>query len=160
MWPLSQACPAALTAAPRCGPRAAADAPTSLQITELSKEVVSLKEALQGRPAAPDSPEVAALRGQVAALQGQLEVRAALTGTTGDGFGGSQGSLGCTWQAWEESISIFWLLALSHWCVPSKVGLRAPRGCLTCLRGSCFSEPPSPLSAGGRQGPQCGGGLI
>nr|KAF6400294.1 ankyrin repeat domain 24 [Rousettus aegyptiacus] len=73
MWPLSQACPAALTAAPCCGPRAAADAPTSLQITELSKEVVSLKEALQGRPAAPDSPEVAALHGQVAALQGQLE---------------------------------------------------------------------------------------
>lgn len=95
MWPLlSQACPAALTAAPRCGPRAAADAPTSLQITELSKEVVSLKEALQGRPAAPDSPEVAALRGQVAALQGQLEVRAALTGTTGDDFGGARGAWG------------------------------------------------------------------
>lgn len=91
---LSQACPAALTAAPRRGPRAAADAPTLLQITELSKEVVSLKEALQGRPAAPDSPEVAALRGQVATLQGQLEVRAALTGTTGDGFGGARGAWG------------------------------------------------------------------
>ncbi|ELK19400.1 Ankyrin repeat domain-containing protein 24 [Pteropus alecto] len=43
------------------------------KITELSKEVVSLKEALKGRLAAPGSPEVAALRGQVAALQEQLE---------------------------------------------------------------------------------------
>lgn len=66
----------------------AADAPTSLQITELSKEVVSLKEALKGQPAALGSPEVAALRDQVVALQGQLEVRAALTGTAGEGFGG------------------------------------------------------------------------
>ncbi|XP_036898469.1 ankyrin repeat domain-containing protein 24 isoform X2 [Sturnira hondurensis] len=43
------------------------------KITELSKEVFSLKEALKGQPAAPGSPEVEALRGQVKALQGQLE---------------------------------------------------------------------------------------
>ncbi|XP_074193702.1 ankyrin repeat domain-containing protein 24 isoform X4 [Rhinolophus sinicus] len=43
------------------------------KITELSKEVFSLKEALKDQPAAPGSPEVEALRGQVKALQGQLE---------------------------------------------------------------------------------------
>lgn len=43
------------------------------KITELSKEVFSLKEALKGQPAGPGSPEVEALRGQVKALQGQLE---------------------------------------------------------------------------------------
>ncbi|XP_054438849.1 ankyrin repeat domain-containing protein 24 [Pteronotus mesoamericanus] len=43
------------------------------KITELSKEVFSLKEALRGQLAAPGSPEVEALRGQVKALQGQLE---------------------------------------------------------------------------------------
>ncbi|XP_053768034.1 ankyrin repeat domain-containing protein 24 isoform X2 [Desmodus rotundus] len=43
------------------------------KITELSKEVFSLKEALKRQPAAPGSPEVEALRGQVNALQGQLE---------------------------------------------------------------------------------------
>lgn len=44
------------------------------QITELSKEVFSLKEALKDQPAAPASTEVDALRGQVKALQEQLEV--------------------------------------------------------------------------------------
>ncbi|XP_054549033.1 ankyrin repeat domain-containing protein 24 isoform X3 [Talpa occidentalis] len=43
------------------------------KITELSKEVFSLKEALKDQPAAPAPPEVDALRGQVKALQEQLE---------------------------------------------------------------------------------------
>ncbi|XP_033615503.1 ankyrin repeat domain-containing protein 24 [Fukomys damarensis] len=43
------------------------------KITELSKEVFSLKEALKEQPAAPASPEVEALRGQVKALQRQME---------------------------------------------------------------------------------------
>uniref|UniRef100_A0A7N5KHK0 Ankyrin repeat domain 24 n=1 Tax=Ailuropoda melanoleuca TaxID=9646 RepID=A0A7N5KHK0_AILME len=43
------------------------------QITELSKEVFSLKEALKDQPVAPGSPEVEALRGQVKALQEQLK---------------------------------------------------------------------------------------
>ncbi|XP_032321794.1 ankyrin repeat domain-containing protein 24 isoform X4 [Camelus ferus] len=43
------------------------------QITELSKEVFSLKEALKDQPAAPSTSEVEALRGQVKALQEQLE---------------------------------------------------------------------------------------
>ncbi|ELK37452.1 Ankyrin repeat domain-containing protein 24 [Myotis davidii] len=43
------------------------------QITELSKEVFSLKEALKDQPAVPGSSEVEALRSQVEALQGQLE---------------------------------------------------------------------------------------
>ncbi|XP_063084879.1 ankyrin repeat domain-containing protein 24 isoform X4 [Cavia porcellus] len=42
------------------------------KITELSKEVFSLKEALKEQPAAPASPEVEALRGQVKALQQQM----------------------------------------------------------------------------------------
>lgn len=49
--------------------------PRSPQITELSKEVFSLKEALKDQPVAPGSPEVEALRGQVKALQEQLKVR-------------------------------------------------------------------------------------
>ncbi|XP_015422424.1 PREDICTED: LOW QUALITY PROTEIN: ankyrin repeat domain-containing protein 24 [Myotis davidii] len=44
-----------------------------LTITELSKEVFSLKEALKDQPAVPGSSEVEALRSQVEALQGQLE---------------------------------------------------------------------------------------
>uniref|UniRef100_A0A452TP86 Ankyrin repeat domain 24 n=1 Tax=Ursus maritimus TaxID=29073 RepID=A0A452TP86_URSMA len=44
-----------------------------VQITELSKEVFSLKEALKDQPVAPGSPEVEALRGQVKALQEQLK---------------------------------------------------------------------------------------
>ncbi|XP_071459933.1 ankyrin repeat domain-containing protein 24 isoform X3 [Marmota flaviventris] len=47
------------------------------KITELSKEVFSLKEALKEQPAAPAAPrvevEVEALRGQVKALQRQME---------------------------------------------------------------------------------------
>uniref|UniRef100_A0A8C9L0U8 Ankyrin repeat domain 24 n=1 Tax=Panthera tigris altaica TaxID=74533 RepID=A0A8C9L0U8_PANTA len=43
------------------------------KITELSKEVFSLKEALKDQPAAPGLSEVEALRGQVKALQEQLE---------------------------------------------------------------------------------------
>ncbi|XP_064136376.1 ankyrin repeat domain-containing protein 24 isoform X1 [Loxodonta africana] len=43
------------------------------KITELSKEVFSLKEALKDQPATPATPEVEALRGQVKALQQQLE---------------------------------------------------------------------------------------
>ncbi|KAM9689108.1 ankyrin repeat domain-containing protein 24 isoform 1-T1 [Trichechus inunguis] len=43
------------------------------KITELSKEVFSLKEALKDQPAAPATPEVEALQGQVKALQQQLE---------------------------------------------------------------------------------------
>uniref|UniRef100_A0ABI8AR24 Ankyrin repeat domain 24 n=1 Tax=Felis catus TaxID=9685 RepID=A0ABI8AR24_FELCA len=43
------------------------------QITELSKEVFSLKEALKDQPAAPGLSEVEALRGQVKALQEQRE---------------------------------------------------------------------------------------
>ncbi|KAB1259201.1 Ankyrin repeat domain-containing protein 24 [Camelus dromedarius] len=43
------------------------------KITELSKEVFSLKEALKDQPAAPSTSEVEALRGQVKALQEQLE---------------------------------------------------------------------------------------
>ncbi|XP_044803886.2 ankyrin repeat domain-containing protein 24 isoform X3 [Bubalus bubalis] len=43
------------------------------QITELSKEVFSLKEALKDQPGAPESLEVEALRGQVKALREQLE---------------------------------------------------------------------------------------
>ncbi|XP_012585146.1 PREDICTED: ankyrin repeat domain-containing protein 24 isoform X2 [Condylura cristata] len=43
------------------------------KITELSKEVFSLKEALKDQPAAPATPEVDALRGQVKALQEKLE---------------------------------------------------------------------------------------
>eukprot|EP00071_Canis_lupus_P029362 XP_022262919.1 ankyrin repeat domain-containing protein 24 isoform X5 [Canis lupus familiaris] len=43
------------------------------QITELSKEVFSLKEALKDQPAAPGPPEVETLRGQVKALQEQLK---------------------------------------------------------------------------------------
>ncbi|XP_023572784.1 ankyrin repeat domain-containing protein 24 isoform X2 [Octodon degus] len=43
------------------------------KITELSKEVFSLKEALKDQPSAPASPEVEALRGQVKALQQQLQ---------------------------------------------------------------------------------------
>jgi hypothetical protein len=50
----------------------------SFQITELSKEVFSLKEALKEQPA-PVSPEVEALRDQVRALQRQVEVRAAVS---------------------------------------------------------------------------------
>lgn len=57
--------------------------PPHLQITELSKEVFSLKEALKEQPAAPASPEVEALRGQVKALQRQMEVKAAGSGTAG-----------------------------------------------------------------------------
>ncbi|XP_034853118.1 ankyrin repeat domain-containing protein 24 isoform X3 [Mirounga leonina] len=43
------------------------------KITELSKEVFSLKEALKDQPAAPGTPEVEALQGQVKALQEQLK---------------------------------------------------------------------------------------
>ncbi|XP_048953493.1 ankyrin repeat domain-containing protein 24 isoform X10 [Canis lupus dingo] len=43
------------------------------KITELSKEVFSLKEALKDQPAAPGPPEVETLRGQVKALQEQLK---------------------------------------------------------------------------------------
>ncbi|XP_047388482.1 ankyrin repeat domain-containing protein 24 isoform X8 [Sciurus carolinensis] len=43
------------------------------KITELSKEVFSLKEALKEQPAAPATPEVEALRGQVKVLQRQME---------------------------------------------------------------------------------------
>ncbi|KAF5923301.1 hypothetical protein HPG69_005293 [Diceros bicornis minor] len=43
------------------------------KITELSKEVFSLKEALKDQPAAPGTPEVEALRGQLKALQEQQE---------------------------------------------------------------------------------------
>ncbi|XP_044899846.1 ankyrin repeat domain-containing protein 24 isoform X3 [Felis catus] len=43
------------------------------KITELSKEVFSLKEALKDQPAAPGLSEVEALRGQVKALQEQRE---------------------------------------------------------------------------------------
>ncbi|XP_041616664.1 ankyrin repeat domain-containing protein 24 isoform X6 [Vulpes lagopus] len=43
------------------------------QITELSKEVFSLKEALKDQPAVPGPPEVETLRGQVKALQEQLK---------------------------------------------------------------------------------------
>ncbi|XP_072643870.1 ankyrin repeat domain-containing protein 24 isoform X2 [Canis lupus baileyi] len=43
------------------------------KITELSKEVFSLKEALKDQPAAPGLPEVETLRGQVKALQEQLK---------------------------------------------------------------------------------------
>ncbi|KAK2494323.1 hypothetical protein MC885_013494 [Smutsia gigantea] len=43
------------------------------KITELSKEVFTLKEALKDQPVAPGSPEVEALRGQVKALEEQLE---------------------------------------------------------------------------------------
>ncbi|VFV23038.1 Hypothetical predicted protein [Lynx pardinus] len=43
------------------------------KITELSKEVFSLKEALKDQPAAPGLSEVEALRGQVKTLQEQLE---------------------------------------------------------------------------------------
>ncbi|CAK7293375.1 Ankyrin repeat domain-containing protein 24 [Vulpes lagopus] len=42
-------------------------------ITELSKEVFSLKEALKDQPAVPGPPEVETLRGQVKALQEQLK---------------------------------------------------------------------------------------
>lgn len=54
-----------------------ADVPPNpcLQITELSKEVFNLKEALKEQPAAQATPEVQALREQVATLQQQLEVR-------------------------------------------------------------------------------------
>ncbi|XP_040846149.1 ankyrin repeat domain-containing protein 24 [Ochotona curzoniae] len=43
------------------------------KITELSKEVFNLKEALKEQPAAQATPEVQALREQVATLQQQLE---------------------------------------------------------------------------------------
>ncbi|XP_041616663.1 ankyrin repeat domain-containing protein 24 isoform X5 [Vulpes lagopus] len=43
------------------------------KITELSKEVFSLKEALKDQPAVPGPPEVETLRGQVKALQEQLK---------------------------------------------------------------------------------------
>ncbi|XP_045846689.1 ankyrin repeat domain-containing protein 24 isoform X12 [Meles meles] len=43
------------------------------KITELSKEVFSLKEALKDQPGAPGTPEVEALQGQVKGLQDQLK---------------------------------------------------------------------------------------
>lgn len=74
------------------------------QITELSKEVFTLKEALKGQQATPGSPEVETLRGQVKALQEQLEVRAG-AGTPGQLWVGRR--WGYTCQAREENISVF-----------------------------------------------------
>lgn len=49
--------------------------PPPFQITELSKEVFSLKESLKAQQAAPaSSEEEEALRGQVVALQERMEV--------------------------------------------------------------------------------------
>ncbi|XP_037595202.1 ankyrin repeat domain-containing protein 24-like [Cebus imitator] len=50
-----------------------ADFAVKISITELSKEVFSLKEALKEQPAALATPEVEALRDQVKGLQQQLQ---------------------------------------------------------------------------------------
>lgn len=91
----SEALPAARerSPGPHPGLRCRLTLPSSPQITELSKEVFSLKEALKDQLAAPDSLEVEALRGQVKALREQLEVSLACPlGTRsleGDGQAGS-----------------------------------------------------------------------
>lgn len=99
MFPL-QPPPAAPTPHPPPWPLAQGDfvAPPP-KITELSKEVFSLKEALKEQPAAPGPSEVEALRGQVKGLREQLEVRA-----QGTGRGSREGGGG---RAWEENDSVF-----------------------------------------------------
>lgn len=157
--------PPLITADPSSGLRVTTDSPPP-QITELSKEVFSLKEALKDQPAAPGSPEVEALRGQVKALQGQLEVRAAHAGTLGEGF-----RVGCVgW--WQEpgvhvpgkggkhfNISATGTITLVH---AIKIGSQVQRGWfgMSWWGGSCLSEHPSPIFTGGCQGTQCSGGLV
>lgn len=87
--------------------------PTPYQITDLSKEVFTLKEALKVQQSTPGSSkeEEEALRGQVTALQQQIQVLALYPGT--GVMGGGDGWRGAGWAGHirhspESTISGHW----------------------------------------------------